>query len=120
MGPRIQFWVLTALSGALLALVVTNAVLLSGNVASQREVNARQQVIQQGVQREAIYRELVRDLADLTVARDDVQIRALLQSQGITVKAPQQSAGQVGTAAAPRDNPEGAVNSSSGRTSTKR
>jgi hypothetical protein len=90
MRSRTQFWVLTGLTGTLLVLVVVNIVMLLGNQGTQREINTRQALIQQGQQREALYREIAKDLADLSVARGDEQLRALLASQGITINVPQQ------------------------------
>jgi len=60
-------------------------VLFLGNRGGQIEVNSRQQYIQQSIQLEGLYREIVKALADLSIKNNDKQIRDMLASQGITV-----------------------------------
>jgi hypothetical protein len=47
-------------------------------------VNSRQQFIQQSIQLEGLYREMVKALADLSAKNNDVQLRDLLKTHGIT------------------------------------
>ncbi|MDD5035575.1 MAG: hypothetical protein PHE55_12540 [Methylococcaceae bacterium] len=76
---------LTVLAGILLALVIVNIVLNTGNLERQQEVNNRQVYIQQAQQLDALYREMVKAIADLSVSRNDAQLRDLLAGQGLTV-----------------------------------
>jgi hypothetical protein len=84
---RTQSLVLTGLAGLLLALVLLNAFLFSGNREIQREIAQRNQVIQQSLQLEPIYQWLVRALAEAAVGRQDEALRSLLASEGIQVSA---------------------------------
>lgn len=93
MGLDIQHWLLTGLAGALLILISVNIAFYSGNAQRQREINDRQALIKQGQQKEAAYRELIKDLSELAVSRGDNQLGALLISQGIAVNMPQQAQG---------------------------
>ena len=82
---RKEFWTLTALAAVALALVLTNMVLFGQNRQAQAEINGRAQYIQQSVQVEPLYRELVKALADLSVRNNDGELRDMLAKQGITV-----------------------------------
>ena len=84
---RTQSLVLTGLAGLVLALVLVNAFLFSGNREVQREIAQRNQVIQQSLQLEPIYQGLVRALAEAAVGRQDEALRSLLASEGIQVSA---------------------------------
>lgn len=94
MALRLQNWlpvrfswncVLSGLSGILLILVLINIWFYSGNVDRQQEVNRQQAIIQQNQQYEALYRDMVKVLADLATSKGDDQLRTLLASQGITL-----------------------------------
>ena len=80
-----QFWALSVAALLVLALVLANVFLSRSNAQLQREVNERQLYIQQTLQLEGLYREIVRALAELAVQNKDERLRALLASQGITV-----------------------------------
>lgn len=97
-----EFWFLTAVGAATLLLVIVNAVLFLGNRSSQIEVNNRQQYVQQSIQLEGLYREIVKALVDLSVKNNDKQIKDMLASQGITVTVGGQGAAAGGDAASPR------------------
>ena len=94
-----EFRFLTAVGALSLLLVIVNAVLFLGNRSSQIEVNNRQQYVQQSIQLEGLYREMVKALADLSVKTNDKQIKDMLASQGITVTAGGQGAAPAGDAA---------------------
>lgn len=79
-----QFWVLMAISLAAGALVIVNMVLFTHNRGQQQKATARQQFIQQSVQLEALYQQLVKGLAELAARNNDPQLTALLNAQGIT------------------------------------
>lgn len=97
-----EFRFLTAVAALTLLLVIVNAVLFLGNRSTQIEVNSRQQYVQQSIQLEGLYREIVRALADLSIKNDDKQIRDMLASQGISVSAAGQGAAPGGDAASQR------------------
>ena len=80
-----EFLFLTVVGALTLLLVIVNAALFLYNRSSQIEVNNRQQYVQQSIQLEGLYREIVKALADLSVKNNDKQIRDMLTSQGITV-----------------------------------
>ena len=79
-----QFWILTIL--ALLAAVfsIANMILYQSSRSMQLEVTSRQQYIQQSIQLQAIYTEMVRAIADLALRTQDGDLVNLLKSQGIS------------------------------------
>jgi hypothetical protein len=80
-----QFWSLTVVAAVAAVLVPTNIVLYSQNHDTQVELTGRAQYIQQSVQLEPLYREIVKALADLSVNKQDTALTELLARQGITV-----------------------------------
>ena len=80
-----EFWTLTTLALLAAILMVVNMLLLTTVRAGQAEVAARQEYIQQTVPLETLYRDIVKALADLSVRRQDEDLRSLLSSQGISV-----------------------------------
>ena len=80
-----QFWTLSAASVLVLALVLLNVFLSRNNARLQQEVSERQLYIQQTVQLEGLYRDMVRAMAELAVQNKDERLRALLAAQGITI-----------------------------------
>ena len=97
-----EFRFLTAVGAVTLLLVIVNAVLFLGNRGSQIEVNNRQQYVQQSIQLEGLYREIVKALADLSIKNNDKQIRDMLATQGITVTVGGQAPAPGGDAASQR------------------
>ena len=88
MLARWQFWVTTTLA-LLVALVTGYTMMLYGqNRATSAELAQRAQYVQQSVQLEGLYRELVKALADLSVRNSDKALTDLLNSQGITLNTP--------------------------------
>ena len=81
---RTQYWIATALGLVSLVLLAVNITLLRGNRAAQQEIAARQQFVQQSVQLEGLYREIVRALAELAARNNDADVRTLLAKHGIT------------------------------------
>jgi hypothetical protein len=89
-----QYWMLSLLGALCALLVLVNIVTFTSNRGLQREVNGRAQYIQQTVQLQGLYQQLVRALADLSIHNQDDQLRAILAKQGINVTAnPQPSSG---------------------------
>ena len=80
-----QHRLLTAIGGLALVLVLLNGTLFLTNRSTQADVAARQQFIQQTVQLEGLYREIVKALAELAVKNGDNQIIQMLAAQGISV-----------------------------------
>lgn len=91
---RIQYATVTTLGALGLALMAADATLGALNRDLQGDVALRQQYVQQSVQLEGLYREIVRSLAELGARHNDEAVRALLQRHGITysVSAPAASA----------------------------
>jgi uncharacterized protein YneF (UPF0154 family) len=87
MVKPLQYWVLSTLGGLCALLVLVNIGLFSSNRGLQREVNERAQYIQQTVQLQALYQQMARALADLSIRNQDEQLRAILSKQGISVTA---------------------------------
>ena len=85
-----QYRLLTAIGALALVLVFLNGALFLVNRNSQAEINTRQQFIQQTVQLEGLYREIVKALAELATKNNDTQIIQMLATLGInvTVNAP--------------------------------
>lgn len=96
---RVQFGLLTALSLLFAALVAGVLVLASMNRGLQVEVASRQQFVQQSVQLEGLYREIVRALAELGARNNDSQVRDMLGRHGITYTANAPAQGQPGAPA---------------------
>ena len=82
-----EFWIATGVALVAALLAVTNVVLFDGNRARQANVTERAQFVQQSVQLEVLYREIVKALADLSVRQQDPALTNLLASRGITVTA---------------------------------
>jgi hypothetical protein len=81
---RTQFWIASGLGFLCLLLVAVNASLVVGNRSLQRDVATRQQFVQQSVQLEGLYREIVRALAELAARNNDADVRTMLARHGIT------------------------------------
>lgn len=81
---RLQYWAATVLGAACLLLAVGHILLASMNRSLQADIGQRQQFVQQSVQLEGLYREIIRALAELGARNNDQDVRALLQRHGIT------------------------------------
>ena len=80
-----EFWTLTTAALLTAIFVGTNMLLFTSNRAVQTEVAQRQEYIQQSVQLEGLYRDIVKALADLSVRNQDEELKGLLAAQGISV-----------------------------------
>lgn len=96
MLKRGEYWVLSVIGALCVAFVIANMVLFSGNRALQTQVDQRNQYIEQSLQLQGLYQQIVRAVADLSVKYHDEQLRAVLAKQGIHVT----SSGQPPAAAA--------------------
>ena len=81
---RTQYWIVTTLAALCLAVMLGNVALSTHNRGRQAEVAQRQQFLQQSVQLEGLYREIVRALAELGGRNNDEDVRVMLQRHGIT------------------------------------
>jgi hypothetical protein len=81
---RLQYWTLTVLAAACLMVAAANVALSSSNRSLQSDFGVRQQYVQQSVQLEGLYREIIRALAELGARNNDQDVRALLQRHGIS------------------------------------
>jgi hypothetical protein len=83
---------LTGVCTLVMVLALVNVALFQGNAALQAQVSERQVYIQQSLQLEGLYREMVKALAELSAQNSDERLKALLASQGITFNVNQRSA----------------------------
>lgn len=80
----LQYWIATVLGACCVALVAANVALGYGNKGLQADIGLRQQYVQQSVQLEGLYREIVRALAELGARNNDNDVKAMLQRHGIS------------------------------------
>ncbi|HEY3197876.1 MAG TPA: hypothetical protein VGJ57_07665 [Nitrospirales bacterium] len=85
-----------------IGLVLTNMILFEWNRTLQAEVNSRAQYIQQTVQLEALQRDIVNAIANLSVRNKDDALKSILSQQGITINVAPQT-----TPAPPAQTPAG-------------
>lgn len=86
---RLQFAWTTSLGVLCLAAAAASSALALHNAGLRRELGAQQTYLQQSVQLEGLYREMVRALAELGARHDDESLRALLKAHGITYQVQQ-------------------------------
>ena len=82
---RGQFLTVTVVAAVCVLSASTNIVIYSQNRGTQAQVAERAQYIQQSVQLQSLYQEIVKALADLSVRKQDKSLADLLARQGITV-----------------------------------
>ncbi len=99
---KVQFRILLLLSLAVAVLVVTNATLFTLNRGLQREVAGRAQFVAQSSQLEPLYRTITQGLAELSVRNNDMQLKGVLDAQGISVSVNQPPAAPAASAVAPK------------------
>ena len=80
-----QYWTLTLIAVASVVAVITNIAMYLVNRTTQAEINSRALFLQQTVQLEVLYREMVKGLADVSLRNQDKALQDLLTSHGITV-----------------------------------
>lgn len=81
---RAQYWIVTFLAAASFAAMLTTITLGYNNGLARADVTQRQQFVQQSVQLEGLYREIIRALAELGARNNDGDVKAMLQKHGIT------------------------------------
>jgi hypothetical protein len=84
---RWQHHLLSVLGAAALLMVLVNALLFTLNRDAQNALNQRQQFIQQTVPVEALYRDIVKSLAEVAVKDKDKPLLDMLAAQGLTITA---------------------------------
>jgi hypothetical protein len=105
---RWQFWVTTLVAILVALLAGYTMMLFSQNRVTQAELSQRAQYVQQSVQLEALYRDIVKALADLSVRNQDKALADLLTSQGITVSANPPASATSNSGASSTDTKKGA------------
>ena len=81
---KTRYWILTGIAGACFVAMLINISLGTVNGNARSDVTQRQQFVQQSVQLEGLYKEIVRSLAELGARNNDGDVKALLQKHGIT------------------------------------
>lgn len=81
---KTQYWIANLVGAACLGLVAAQLTLGSLNRGLRADIEMRQQYVQQSLQLEGLYREIVRALAELGARNNDEQVRGLLQQHGIS------------------------------------
>lgn len=95
-----QHRLLTALAALALLAALAGVGLGQHNQGLRAQALQQQQYVQQSVQLEGLYREMVRALAELSARQGDEPLRTLLQRHGITYNAaPVPTAAATGPAA---------------------
>ncbi len=84
MSEKAQSLLLHAIAWLVLALVVANIVLSQKNRALALENGRQQQFVQSTVPLDALNKEIVKALVELSLKNQDEQLRSLLASNGIT------------------------------------
>lgn len=84
-----QFALLVGLAGSLMALLVVNAFLFTANRELQTAIAGRSQFVQQSLQLQGLYQQMVRSLAELSVRHGDADLKAVLTDHGISVAIPE-------------------------------
>ena len=102
---RMQWWTTSALAALALLLMVTSLGLGAMNRSLQGDIAVRHQYVQQSVQLETLYRDIIRALAELGARNNDQNLRDMLQRHGISYNvnapaAPNAPAGPAPAAAA--------------------
>ncbi|WP_088281908.1 hypothetical protein [Ideonella sp. A 288] len=81
---RLQYWTVTTVAAACFLAMLANLALGLANQSARADVGQRQQYVQQSVQLEGLYREIIRALAELAARNNDGDVKAMLQRHGIT------------------------------------
>jgi hypothetical protein len=79
-----RYWTLTVIAAASFVAMLVNIGFGVANGNARTDVNQRQQFVQQSVQLEGLYKDIVRSLAELGARNNDGDVKALLQKHGIT------------------------------------
>lgn len=83
---RPQYWLLTLMGIAALAMIVLNIYMAIGNTGVRKEVNERQQFINQSVRLSRLHTQLINGLASLSARTGDEELREVLAKHGISFR----------------------------------
>ena len=81
---KTQHLIVTTLAALCLLTMLANVGLGLANRSAQLDVASRQQYVQQSLQLEGLYREIIRALAELAARNNDADVKEMLQRHGIT------------------------------------
>lgn len=81
---RLQYWIVNAVAGTCLVLLAAIVWLTHANQSARADISLRQQYVQQSVQLEGLYREIIRALAELSARNNDADVKTMLAKHGIT------------------------------------
>ena len=81
---RLQYGIVTTVAALCLLTMLANVGLGMANRNAQLDVASRQQYVQQSLQLEGLYREIIRALAELAARNNDADVKEMLQRHGIT------------------------------------
>ena len=80
-----QYWLLTSIAALSLLLVIVDITMVNRNQALRADVESRAQYVQQSMQLQVLYQDMIKALADLAVRNKDEQLRDLLTKEGISI-----------------------------------
>lgn len=80
-----QYWILSVIAAVGLLLMILDIIYVNRNQTVRAEVEGRAQYIQQSVQLQGLYQEMIKALADLSVRNKDDKLRDLLNQEGINI-----------------------------------
>lgn len=81
---RLQYWTVTTVAAACFTAMLANLAFGFANQSARADVGQRQQYVQQSVQLEVLYRDIIRALAELSARNNDADVKAMLARHGIT------------------------------------
>jgi hypothetical protein len=84
---KVQYWLVTAIAALCCVAMLASITLGYNNAKARADVNQRQQFVQQSVQLEGLYKEIVRALAEMGAHNNDGDVKAMLAKNGITYSA---------------------------------
>ena len=103
MDEKLAYWGSVLLSALALVLIVSNISLSNANRTAQQDVSQRQAALTEGQQSGQFNQNLVQILAEAAYKNNNLQLRDLLATQGITLKNEPGSAPSAPAAAKPAD-----------------
>jgi hypothetical protein len=86
MDEKLAYWGSVLLSALALVLIVSNISLSNANRVAQQDVSQRQATLTEGQQISQFNQNLVQVLAEAAYKNNNLQLRDLLATQGITLK----------------------------------
>ena len=84
---KLQYYTVTLIAALCFAAMLASTTLGYNNATARADVNQRQQFVQQSVQLEGLYKEIVRALAEMGARNNDGDVKVMLLKNGITYTA---------------------------------